>query len=515
MFMINNLSVRALISSVATFLMLSLGQRICVGVDVATVKYVGHIPQWPNTITYGIEWDNPTRGKNSGILDGVQYFRTEIDGAGSFIKASNKKIHLPISFMNALIHRYGGEENANALKRSIFLGLKVVENYGFEKLNTIQQDISLLKTVMLDKQDIGSCLDLPSFTVVELLDLSYNLLYNWSDVRHILQLFPKLRTLNLNGNRFVGTPPPFQTNEYLETVLLADTKITQQQLRLLILPHVRTLNLASNRLTSEACECINMVRLSKLDLSFNCLLEIPSSISGSSICELALAYNRVKLSSRIQFPSVTVLDLRGNDISNWDEIDQIAVIFPSLEELRVDDCPLFEKLSQEEITTSLIARLECTGSHKANHKIHKLNGSYILNQEIQNAELYFISKVKQGEIKFTNNRRWLHLLRKNCIANTQISVRLEFSDKILLHVFEIKNSIKNVFSRVFLRSNTILRLKGIICRCLNLRISDIIVFVTDNESDPFDTAAVRYLEDDTTTLQSSGLQDDQKIFVSW
>lgn len=506
--------VRTDVLTAATPSMLSPGQRIRVGDDTATIRFAGNIPPWPNTLAYGIEWDNPKRGKNSGTLDGILYFQTEIEGAGSFIKASNRNIHAPVTFMSALMKRYAGEDNVHALEKSIAFGLKVVENYGFEKLNTIQRNVFLLKEVMLDKQDIGMCTDLPMFPLTELLDLSYNLLHDWTHVEHILHLFLGLQSLNLNGNRFVGLPQ-LSTGTKLHTLLLADAGITRQQLQLLVLPNIRTMCLASNNLTSEDCEQMNISKLSKLDLSFNNLDSIPLLISTCSVSSLAVAYNNIQLTSDNTFPSVTTLDIRNNNINHWDEIDHISKMFPSLEDLRIEGCPLFENLSVDVITINLIARLECSGSHLSTYKIKRLNGSLLLSKEIQNAELYFISKVRQGQIVYANKSRWENLLKKNGLSNTRIIHQSEMSDKVLLHVSILNDSIEPLTSRVFLKSNSVLRLKGVISRYLDRPIFDFVVFIPGDDSDPYGVTTVRYLEDDATTLQSLGLQDDQKIFISW
>lgn len=494
--------------------MLVPGERIRVGDDAATIRYSGNLPSWPNTLAYGIEWDNPIRGKNSGTLDGVRYFQTKIEGAGSFIKASNRNIQLPVTFMSALINRYAGDDNVHALEKSIAFGLKVVENYGFEKLNTIQRNVFLLKNVMLDKQNIGLCPDLPEFNVAELLDLSYNLLHKWEDVERILRLFPQLQSINLNGNRLSGSPK-LPTGTRVHSLMLADTGLSQQQLRLLVLPNVHTLCLAGNHLTSENCNLIYTKGLSSLDLSFNNLDSIPLSIASSSISSLAVAYNNIRLTPGTTFPSVTSLDIRDNNITEWDEIDHLSKVFPSLENLRIDGCPLFENLLLEETTINLIARLECTSSDNDRKKIRRLNGSLLTRAEIQNAELYFISRVKQGKLIYTNDSRWSQLLEKNGLTNTKIIQLSELSDKVLLQIFSPTKPVEFIMSRVFLKSNSVLRLKGVISRYLDRPIFDFEVFITDSNNDPYDKSTARYLEDDTTTLQSLGLQDDQKIFITW
>ena len=58
---------------------------------LGTIKFTGIIPQW-NEEALGIEWDNPTRGKNNGCVGGVNYFDVGVEGAGAFIKKNSKKV---------------------------------------------------------------------------------------------------------------------------------------------------------------------------------------------------------------------------------------------------------------------------------------------------------------------------------------------------------------------------------------------------------------------------------------
>lgn len=53
----------------------AIGCRIESGGFIGTVRYVGALPQYPGE-WYGIEWDNPSRGKHNGTVNGVQFFQT-------------------------------------------------------------------------------------------------------------------------------------------------------------------------------------------------------------------------------------------------------------------------------------------------------------------------------------------------------------------------------------------------------------------------------------------------------
>ena len=52
---------------------LHIGQRVSYGGDLCTVRYAGKVKgtkgEW-----VGVEWDDPSRGKHSGEIDGVRYF---------------------------------------------------------------------------------------------------------------------------------------------------------------------------------------------------------------------------------------------------------------------------------------------------------------------------------------------------------------------------------------------------------------------------------------------------------
>lgn len=52
---------------------ITVGTRLSYNSELCTVKYIGPIPQWSVT-AYGVEWDDPERGKHDGTLAGKRYF---------------------------------------------------------------------------------------------------------------------------------------------------------------------------------------------------------------------------------------------------------------------------------------------------------------------------------------------------------------------------------------------------------------------------------------------------------
>jgi tubulin-specific chaperone E len=61
--------------------------------EPCTLRFIGHLPSTSDESTtwLGVEWDNPSRGKHSGTHQGIQYFETEQEGAGSFIKVPDAR----------------------------------------------------------------------------------------------------------------------------------------------------------------------------------------------------------------------------------------------------------------------------------------------------------------------------------------------------------------------------------------------------------------------------------------
>lgn len=485
--------------------MLTINDRISLDNALGTVRFIGYLDVWGSgTVAYGVEWDDPHRGKNSGSHNGVQYFQTRVEGAGLFLKASNKKIVTGVSLMDAILRRYAGEENELALNEKIQIGSKTVESYGFQKLNALLRDITALKTIMLDRQNVLHAGDLVMFPNTETLDLSFNLLARWSELETILQYFPKLKSLNLNGNRFSG-PLTFQLPSLLSEILLAASKVTVDQINMLNISNLDKLILASNDWTLGDIERLLLPpSVVFLDISFNQVSSIPNSIQLSNVRHLNMGDNIIStVSVKDILPNVVTLDLRYNRITSWESIDKLSQVFPNMKDLRIDNCPLFAKLSIEEMTVEIIARLEC-----GEGKLSQLNGSMLSAEEIRNAELYFISKVQLGAISFTNERRMKQLLEKYNISSTPRAAT-EDSRKISLQI-QCENGI--FFTRDFLKSNSVLRLKGVISKKIAVSLLRLKLYFYLHGIELDDTR--QYLSDDIASLQSYVLSANQKVYVS-
>lgn len=460
-----------------------------------TVRWKGNLPQWgPATLAYGIEWDDAQRGKNSGNVGDVVYFSVRVPQSGSFVKSSNKKLRVGRSFVDVLTEEYSGDGNVEALKQAILFGLKKAESLGFEELNERSRQLDHLESVTLDRKAILHCGDLAQISLasVKHLDLSYNLFVNMEEVSRIVEKMPLLETLNVNGNVFSKFG---RAKIPAECVFAADCGLNEVDLDdfLGVFPKLRKLCVASNKLTNVPGSQLSHLDL--LDLSFNSLKEVPSV----PVRELILANNHIEHLHTI-LPA-KVLDLRENKISSWPEIEKISQLFPDLEDLRIDGCSLFENMSVDEMTTQLIGRLQCLTTGPG---IRKLNGSTLLDDEIRSAELYVVSLIQKGESVLKTR---LEQLQEK--YRFQKEERIEALPQKNRLVISVNGPSGSLFSRVFLPSNSVLRLKGIITKHTGVPVHRFSLYYYPNSAL---RVSKTYLDDDVASLASAGLENQQHVF---
>lgn len=492
------------------------------------VKYVGQLPEWGDkVVALGIEWDAAERGKNNGCLNGVQYFQCDVDGAGSFMKSTNKKISgQRRDFLQALIHQYADEENELVLNQTIAFGTKIAESYGFHKLNKLQADFNNLKSVSLDRKLVFTSFEPNELTLevlatlknVEKLDLSYNLVSDINHVWNIVDHMPQIKELNLNGNRFYKKSDITTKNHHLLSLKLASTNINLSQFLHPILTKfvsLTELSLAGNKYTDDCLEVdVSPNKLTKLDLSFNELTKLPKLLQ--SVLSINLEQNQIaSIESDVIYDNITSIDLRNNKIADWKTIDKLYTIFPNIRELRINGNPIFDNISVEEMTINLISRFECGGPTN----LVRLNGSTLSEEEVQNAELYFISKVRLGDYQYdTSCKRWQLLLEKYHIKIPTLATEVKFqnklsSKKITLNILSEELNLN--YNRVFLIDNLVLKLKGIVSKLLTKSILDLQVHYYINEFEAGQEAQIKqYLDDDLAILDSFGFYPKQNLYVS-
>ncbi|KAK6199518.1 uncharacterized protein RJT21DRAFT_115312 [Scheffersomyces amazonensis] len=492
--------------------------------ELGTIKFIGQLPSahaWAGTLVYGIEWDNSSRGKNDGTLDDVKYFEVDVIGAGSFMKANNKKIcKRRASFIQSLYEEY----HTKYEDQEIRFGTKIVDELGFDKLNRIQSNFMNLKSVSLSRKSIVNVYGdgdessiLNTLVNVINLDISFNLFNGLSVVQDIIGNLRNLSSLNLNGNRFFtsNNSPLIHTN--LSILKLSTTLITIPTVNECILPNLPNLSelyLASNNYNDTDISHLQLQsypNIQIIDLSFNMLTIFPSL----PINTLLLSDNYISsIPNQIQ-SSIKTLDIRHNKLNSFKVIDELAIHVPNLTNLRINKNPVFEVDDEESMFVQLLARFNCHDHKESSTGLTYVNGSPLNNNEIQNAELYFISKVKIGEYEIHNPVRWDALLQKYNMEpiNETITTNVYDDNKIKLQI--IHNKDHSIFSRVFLNNITILKLKGTLSRILlnNLSILKFSVYyyMHGEEEDP---EAKEYLDMNLfSQINEFNLNYNQRIYI--
>lgn len=450
-----------------------LGDRLKVGDDYCIVKYIGGIPKWPTELSYGVEWDNPKRGKHSGIFDGKSYFKTSVAGSGSFVKATTleKISSTGVAFYRGLLEKYG---KSSTHLGDIYMGNKIIEKIGFGELDTRNQNFKSLKRISLDQ-----CLLTDEATILELdavrencihvteLDLSNNLFSNFKKTCELLKNFKTLSSLDLSGNCF--TKGWENLDEYyfpqMKCLYLSRCKINIVQLREVLrhFPSLEVLNIGWNDLSSLDHEQVQLPdSMNEMILSGNSIKSLPDILSTCQIRSLNLSHNVIEDVSCISAPKLVNLDLSHNRIKDWNALDQLNINFPNLCSFRANKNPLYANQDANAQFYETIARFT---------RIEILDGSILYKDIRREAELFVISKVAKGEIVFNKSlERWKHLSEKCGFQDNVKHADKSWLDSQILNIRVTKEDVHASISIQILSSYTIRYLKQIISNKLNLEL---------------------------------------------
>lgn len=375
---------------------------------LGTIKYVGLVDGTPG-IWYGVEWDDPNRGKHDGVKDGRRYFTCLVLNAGSFIRPS-KSLNFGCTFLAALSAKYIDETHDASGSEKIILGSSngaiEVEAVGFDKVRSKLRDLDRLREVSLDNEKVAF-MDTPgqirrSCPNVRGLDLSKNLLPSWNVVAAITVELPCLERLILNQNRFLplGSGLLATAFEHVAELQLNDTLITWAEFREVVcfMSALRVAELGYNRLTSLSPKSPKPAPpIHDLNFDINELNDwasvVPSLSEFVALRRLVLSRNGIctipplgQECSPLQ--SVRSLALSENRLNDWQDIDRLAQWYPRLESLNLAGNPLTEN--------GRFAR------HSRQFAIAKiptllaLDGTAICGRERADSELFYLSFISRN-----------------------------------------------------------------------------------------------------------------------
>lgn len=294
--------------------------RIKVQGFYGTIKYVGSVENHPG-IWVGVEWDDVSRGKHDGVVNGIRYFQTSDPYSGSMVRI--EKIENCQTLEEAILDRYY-EKDENVLDEYLikearqFMHAPLLEIVGMDKIHKKQSHLSELTDVSVAGAQVNKCGDLSQLQNITNLDLSSTLIWNWSVVMDIVNQLKNLQYIDLSNNRLLL---PLIDND----IICVPNK-------------VKGINLRKNGITNWQ----EVLKIGKL---------------WPSIEFLSLQDNNLKSIDKFNqndiFTKLEKLDLQGNKLDNFDHILNLGHV-PYLKELllannrfneiKLPDCSYKEKL---------------------------------------------------------------------------------------------------------------------------------------------------------------------------
>ncbi|XP_049802228.1 tubulin-specific chaperone E isoform X2 [Schistocerca nitens] len=334
------------------FSLLQLGQRIECSGSYGTVKYIGEVPPTKG-IWLGIDWDEPHRGKHDGMYNDVRYF-----------KASD-----------------------------------------FSKLQVVWLREHQVSTAGSPGELFQLC------PRIRELDLSRNLLNNWTAVAEIAIQLQFLRILNVSENHLVIPDDALSLkSSFLSLEHIIVGKMSYSWCDVLICatmwPHIHKLQVPFNCITTLSSPPPNILQnLRLLDLEGNKIrhwheinklgklntLEV-LNISNTGVSEIAFPLENEQQKTEL-FPSLKQLHLSENNISDWKYISELEKL-KSLEDLKFRDNPVLQHETVETCFQLIIARI-------GNLKI--LNGISVTPEERRGAEYDYMKRHAHSWLSLTSN----------------------------------------------------------------------------------------------------------------
>jgi len=390
------------------------GERICHKGFYGTIRFLGEI-QGKQGTWVGVEWDDPSRGKHSGEVEGTQYFTTKHPGHASFLKQEVLSELFFRTIGTAILEKYADrtEQDTSELYVPTVRNMrKEIELVGTEKIQQKQENLEALKEIDLQEylvKEIDQGFGRAIVSCQKLL-LDRNLLCGWNQVVMVLEELPGLHTLSLGNNRL---ELPLQTSfthplkvlvlncmdlkwEELMGVFpcfpeLEELHLFRNNCNVLHLipehfPNLKLLNLEDNKISSwemVAQNCAQLPSLEKLILNSNNLEHIYYTEG---------------------FPKLEAISVEKNNLKDWRTVEELEKFPARIKELRISGNPeLQNNLQVSLFRFMIIARIG---------ELTTLNGSIVRPQERIDSERYFL-RSNFNNPEATQSQRWKDLVEKH------------------------------------------------------------------------------------------------------
>ncbi|KAE8538924.1 hypothetical protein D1P53_005292 [Cryptococcus gattii VGV] len=354
-----------------------------------TLRYIGPLPPSlspldpSSQVWLGIEYDDPSFGKHSGVYQNIQVFCTREEGSGAFLKFAGRPLEEGKNLVQSIEERYGpivpndaGQsphiaDNVHANGKGLILGSSkgsIIVETPNNWANAQKRLGNLEKLRIMGFEDegitaLGGDENLKDIMItrlrgVEWLNLSRNLLKGWGEVAEIAECFEGLQTLTLSHSRFeaLSNNLPDDTRQRLGALNkitqlhLSDCSTSMNEVVLLIpfIPNLRVLHLEANRTISnlsldeeeyqvlDRWKTLKELRLGGCQINqWDEVADILKHLSGLESLDLSFTpLSHVPPSSAINYENIRSFSLLGSCLLRWEYIDHISQNFPRLTSLR-------------------------------------------------------------------------------------------------------------------------------------------------------------------------------------
>jgi len=383
---------------------IEVGRRIESEGYYGTIRFVGNLQKQDfakvhQDLTWvGIEWDKPSRGKHDGSYGGIRYFTTCHPSAGSFLRP--QKCNFGVSFMTALVNRYCGPSAATKLSEISLFAQNSESEVGSVSTDDIEQrksHLSKLSTASLHGMfvhdggsDGGIAPYVARFTD---LDLSMNLLTEWSEIAVIINQMPQLKVLNVSDNRLQMPSHDISVLCGIQVLYLNRMEYDWSKVARYaqLFTHLRELHACYNQI--ESIENVLFSPFTEILLvnvegnpiaSWNALLPLGDLQQLQTLianeCGLTLIHFPGTITPTDCFSALESLSISRNEIAEWSSISELNRLC-SLSSLRFASNPLSHADKAADARHTAIAKI----AH-----LQWCNGAAVLPGERRDAELDYI-----------------------------------------------------------------------------------------------------------------------------
>ncbi|KAF5288067.1 hypothetical protein FQR65_LT12117 [Abscondita terminalis] len=376
----------------------NVGDRVECGGYLGTVRYIGLVEGYINT-WLGVEWDDCTRGKHNGTLNGISYFTARGDKSASFIRPD--KVHIGRSVVKAITSRYGHSEEATqrlseeelfSIQKS--LNAPFLQLVGFEKVYDRQSKLEKLKIINLRLQNVANLEGPPLIEVcpnlVEL-DVSKNLFTSWTTIFEMCTHLEHLQWLNVSEN-LMSFPSDYDNYKFpnLKALICSVMRINWDTVMCLgeLFPNIEELRVPLNNITFLNVPDGLFSKLKLLDLEANPIGEWKEILKLTQIASLEhlnienTGISTISFDETNLFRNLRKLVISRNLISDWESIGELNKL-PLLDDLRFLKNPVMESESYATCIQLIVARIG---------NLQTFNGAPLRIEERKGAEYDYIKK---------------------------------------------------------------------------------------------------------------------------